>query len=142
MLEYYQGLLFVTTNRMEDFDEAFHNRIHVTIAYHPLEPSSRTNIWRLHISKMIARSQSSELWTEEVYQALGELEVNGRDIRNFTRTAYGYAKSTGDLGLRHVVLVVRNNFNKKRLEEAKSTMERLEELGKAWDTANEGEPLQ
>jgi hypothetical protein len=141
MLEYYEGLLFVTTNRLEDFDEAFHNRVHVTIAYHALEPAYRANIWQQHVSKIVA-SQKPELWTKEIYQVLGELEINGRDIRNFTRTAYGYAKTLGDLHLGHILLVVRNNFNRKKLEECKDTLEKLEKLSSAWKVEDEGEPKQ
>ena len=33
MIEYYQGMLFLTTNRLAEFDPAFHNRIHINIEY-------------------------------------------------------------------------------------------------------------
>ena len=74
-----------------------------------------------------------------MYQTLGELNTNGRDIRNFTRTAYGYAKSVGDLSLRHVLLVVRNNFRRKQLEEAEKTLEKLDRLCDAWKVESEVE---
>jgi hypothetical protein len=39
-----------------------------------------------------------------VFECLAQLETNGRDIRNFTRTSEGYARSTGDdLALGHVI---------------------------------------
>lgn len=31
MLEYYKGLLFLTTNRVGAFDEAFKSRVHITL---------------------------------------------------------------------------------------------------------------
>jgi hypothetical protein len=53
MLEYYNGMLFVTTNRLTDFDQAFQNRIHLSIAFDQLEAPARTNIWRQHVSHAI-----------------------------------------------------------------------------------------
>lgn len=37
LLEYYQGIMFLTTNRAEEFDPAFLSRIHLIIDYHPLD---------------------------------------------------------------------------------------------------------
>ena len=33
VLEYYAGILFLTTNRIGDFDEAFTSRIHMRLFY-------------------------------------------------------------------------------------------------------------
>src|SRR4051794_28771603 len=33
-MEYYAGILFLTTNRVGDFDEAFTSRIHVSLTRH------------------------------------------------------------------------------------------------------------
>src|SRR6266542_1344950 len=104
MLEYYHGLLFITTNRLEDFDEAFHNRIHITIKYHDLQQEARTNIWRQHLSKASKKDSRSDLWDEDIYQLLGQLDTNGRDIRNYIRAAYGYARSAEeDLRINHLL---------------------------------------
>lgn len=35
-LEYFQGILFLTTNRMIDFDEAILSRIHLIVKYEDL----------------------------------------------------------------------------------------------------------
>lgn len=90
LMEYYQGILFLTTNRAEDFDPAFLSRIHVTIEYEPLTPQRRANVWHNLAEKM---TRDSSLESPEVWETLGrEYEINGREIKNVLRTAYCLAK--------------------------------------------------
>ena len=44
-LDYFQGILFLTTNRVGHFDEAFMARIHVSIGYERLDGDARGRIW-------------------------------------------------------------------------------------------------
>jgi len=37
--------MFLTTNRVRRFDEAFHSRISIALAYEPLDISSRAKVW-------------------------------------------------------------------------------------------------
>ncbi|RSL94940.1 hypothetical protein CDV31_014115 [Fusarium ambrosium] len=37
VLEYYTGILFPTTNRIDDFDEAFASRVHMSLYYPKLD---------------------------------------------------------------------------------------------------------
>ncbi|KAF2713337.1 P-loop containing nucleoside triphosphate hydrolase protein [Pleomassaria siparia CBS 279.74] len=53
LLEYYQGILFLTTNRVETLDEAFQSRIHMGIRYKELTARARMEIWKHHIKKVI-----------------------------------------------------------------------------------------
>lgn len=41
MLEYYRGIMFLTTNRVNDFDEAMQSRIHLAIRYPLLSKETR-----------------------------------------------------------------------------------------------------
>ena len=50
LLEYYEGILFLTTNRMGTFDAAFKSRIHLAIRYYPLSFETRRDLWRSFIS--------------------------------------------------------------------------------------------
>ncbi|KAK0620603.1 hypothetical protein B0T14DRAFT_537986 [Immersiella caudata] len=111
MIEYYQGMLFLTTNRLAEFDPAFFNRVHITIKYGNLGPDERRNIWRQHVQRACRRSRKPYLWNEDAYRLLGSIETNGREIRNLTRTAVGFAQSMDqDLDITHVVAVIRNNL--------------------------------
>lgn len=45
-LEYYVGIIFLTTNLLQDIDHAFLSRIHIHLRYPDLSPSSRLSIWK------------------------------------------------------------------------------------------------
>ena len=74
-MEYFQGGLFLTTNRKKDFDEAFKSRIHVTISYGDLSDDAQALIWeRLIVTNKNAQVNGS--WTAVVFEALGKLKFN------------------------------------------------------------------
>ncbi|TGZ83324.1 hypothetical protein EX30DRAFT_370338 [Ascodesmis nigricans] len=52
LLEYFQGILFLTTNRVETFDDAFQSRIHVALRYTDLKTSAKSAIWKMFIDKV------------------------------------------------------------------------------------------
>ena len=45
MLEYYQGILFLTTNRLRTIDIAFQSRISIGVKYEALDEETRRRIW-------------------------------------------------------------------------------------------------
>ncbi|GAB7360033.1 hypothetical protein MBLNU230_g7556t1 [Neophaeotheca triangularis] len=45
VLEYYEGIMFLTTNRVETFDAAFQSRIHISLEYPELSAESRRTVW-------------------------------------------------------------------------------------------------
>lgn len=124
LIEYYSGLLFLTTNRVEGFDSAFHNRIHVKIRYPPLDKTARTNIWSNLLLNSNSSIQVEEFLTNELMQILGELTTNGRDIRNIVRLARGLTAGEGSriISVRHVMTavgIIRSEDSGERLEETK-----------------------
>lgn len=44
-LEYYEGILILTTNRVGTFDEAFKSRIQMSLRYERLERHQRKRVW-------------------------------------------------------------------------------------------------
>lgn len=52
VLEYYNGLLFLTTNRVGSIDDAFKSRIHMSLYYPPLDKNQTRDIFRLNIDKL------------------------------------------------------------------------------------------
>ena len=83
ILEYYEGILFLTTNRVDDIDAAFQSRIHVSMGYKDLTPSSRRHIW----ANFLATSKQPHALTEEDLDRLMEYAMNGREIKNVLKTA-------------------------------------------------------
>ncbi|KLU91079.1 hypothetical protein MAPG_09602 [Magnaporthiopsis poae ATCC 64411] len=86
-LEYYGGILFMTTNRIKTFDDAFKSRIHVPLRYSGLPASSRERIWRNFLT---AGGDEVDI-DDEGYRRLAEGELNGRQIKNVVRTARSLA---------------------------------------------------
>jgi SpoVK/Ycf46/Vps4 family AAA+-type ATPase len=82
-LEYYEGIMFMTTNRSDNIDSAFQSRIHVSMEYPDLTSESRKQIWHNFIKGM---SKHSNL-TEQDFVELAQVPLNGRQIKNVLKTA-------------------------------------------------------
>lgn len=83
MLEYYEGILFLTTNRADEIDPAFESRIHVSLAYQNLDFNSRRHVW----NQFLSRSANAEVFSDEQLDDLAAVELNGRQIKNMLKTA-------------------------------------------------------
>ncbi|ETS81506.1 hypothetical protein PFICI_06508 [Pestalotiopsis fici W106-1] len=106
LLEYYQGVMFLTTNRVAAFDPAFESRIHLTIHYPQLDRSSRLHIWRTFVHPDSAGKTSAV--QEADLSELAENELNGRQIKNVVKTARLLAsKAKAPLSMDHISMVLR-----------------------------------
>ncbi|OTA85078.1 hypothetical protein M434DRAFT_41783, partial [Hypoxylon sp. CO27-5] len=83
LLEYYRGMLFLTTNRVEAIDSAFKSRIHLTIKYPHLNAAARRQIWE----RFVQTSNQKTTLQPLDYTRLQEVNVNGREIKNIVKTA-------------------------------------------------------
>jgi hypothetical protein len=83
VLEYYEGLLFLTTNRVDDIDAAFQSRIHISMAYPDLTIESRRHIWENFLKGLNVKGDFSENDLEE----LAMVKLNGRQIKNVLKSA-------------------------------------------------------
>ncbi|KAI6762754.1 hypothetical protein HG530_008734 [Fusarium avenaceum] len=113
MLEYYEGILFLTTNRVKDMDQAFQSRIHMSLEYPALDKSARESVWRGFLSRAISLDAkmeggaAHEISDEEVTSLAG-LELNGRQIKNVLKTANLLACHKEEkLAFKHLRIVLR-----------------------------------
>ena len=97
-LEYYRGILFLTTNRVGTFDDAFISRIHVVIKYDALEESDRRTIWKQFFDKLQQERENFRIHPDAREYVLGDGQTslckqrwNGREIRNAFQTAIALA---------------------------------------------------
>jgi hypothetical protein len=79
-LEYYRGIIFLTTNRIKDIDDAFQNRISVVIRYEPLGLNTRKILWGAFL-KRAATANSLAKYTPKNLDWLARKELNGRQVR-------------------------------------------------------------
>ncbi len=108
-LEYYTGILFLTTNRVGAFDEAFKSRIHVSLYYPQLVKAQYLKIWRMNLGKT-KQIESARLKKKTIPSLIidddeimryaethwmenkdGAGRWNGRQIRNAFQTATALA---------------------------------------------------
>ncbi|CAJ2511119.1 Uu.00g067440.m01.CDS01 [Anthostomella pinea] len=90
LLEYYQGVMFLTTNRIASIDQAFESRIHLTIHFPPLDITARLAIWQNFIKTSdnpasdppSAAHQSKCQLEQGDLLRMAELDLNGRQIKN------------------------------------------------------------
>ena len=110
MLEYYQGILILTTNRVGCFDKAFKSRIHLAIRYPSLSHSNRRVLWKTFLRK-VSEETANELDTDGVLEELAAEPLNGRQIKNLVRTASALAisdeKSGGNILQDHLAMALK-----------------------------------
>ncbi|RSM18178.1 hypothetical protein CDV31_002903 [Fusarium ambrosium] len=97
MIEYYHGILFLTTNRIESFDRAFISRIHLSIYYPPLTQSSRRELLYTFL-KQTSEQSAEALSITGALEEIAEEPLNGRQVRNLVRTACALAFSDDSAG--------------------------------------------
>lgn len=95
VLEYYDGILVLTSKRVGTFDEAFRSRIQLALHYPSLGPQQRFRIWQTFIDRLSKLSTDEEIDIDDLRDHLHLLKdekMNGRQIRNVITTARQYAK--------------------------------------------------
>ena len=88
VLEYFNGLLFLTTNRVDDIDEAIVSRCIALIKYYPPDEVARKQIWQVMIEQFelpVALDLTEQLVT--VFPA-----ATGRDIKGLAKLVAKYCQ--------------------------------------------------
>ncbi|KAI8635572.1 hypothetical protein F5Y19DRAFT_14764 [Xylariaceae sp. FL1651] len=83
ILDYYNGILFMTTNRAGTLDEAFKSRIHCSIYYPPLTKLQTREIWQINMQrlKLVEAEQSK-------HDILGPMEILEGEILDFAESQF------------------------------------------------------
>ena len=100
-LEYFSGVLFLTTNLLENIDNAFRSRIHLHLIYEPHGPPARRSLWETFLIKQpgAARRVKYEhlectLESKDL-DALAMWRLNGREIKNIAKNVQAWCSSQG-----------------------------------------------
>ncbi|KAL1855202.1 hypothetical protein Daus18300_011203 [Diaporthe australafricana] len=115
VLEYYAGILFLTTNRVGVIDEAFRSRIHISLYYPPLGYDETRAVFKLNLKLIRDRFNNDKrhikIDTDDVveyaldyYRANEKARWNGRQIRNACQTALALAEFKAQGGSHLTVL--------------------------------------
>lgn len=104
MLERYSGIMFMTTNLLNNLDDAFVSRATAVIKYNDLTATDRAKIWNGLLDKVEALNTievSDDLRTSVA--ELSQHSLNGRIIKNTVRLAYSLAVSKNEkLSKKHI----------------------------------------
>lgn len=84
-LEYYQGILFLTTNRASSLDHAFQSRVDLFLPYNDLTTAARRQVWQNFIKR--AGGATRFKVADKDFDRLAELKLNGREIKNLIKSA-------------------------------------------------------
>jgi AAA+ superfamily predicted ATPase len=119
LVEYFKGVLFLTSNRVDTLDPAFRTRITLALQYEQLDVTAREQVW---YNLLVASGQDELLMNNTIntIELATVATLNGREIKNCIRLALALAAEdqcnlTQSILLETITLV--NNFNKK-LDEA------------------------
>ena len=102
VLEYYAGILFLTTNRVGTFDDAFKSRIHLSLFYPELKLTPTLKVWKMNLARTRENLKHVEIeedgimeFAEKQYKKAKKDKTgrwNGRQIRNAFQTAIALAE--------------------------------------------------
>ena len=129
-MEYFRGLLFLTTNRVGQIDDAFLSRVTVVLQYDHLTDDTRKKIWNGFFKKLQQDSErraskgedsddNRKIEVDRYAQSyvLNDPEVknlkwNGREIRNALQTAISLAnyKAVMDGQAANIVVIQEEHF--------------------------------
>jgi AAA+ superfamily predicted ATPase len=104
VLEYYEGIILLTTNRIMSLDVAVESRIHLAIQYRDLTSEQVQKIFHNFLEdiddNLIADRKSIN---REVRSLVKRVRLNGRQIRNIVMSALLLAGSENSkLKVRHI----------------------------------------
>ena len=101
VLEYFSGVIILTTNRVGEFDEAFRSRIHVSLYYPKLDRDATLKIWERSLLRLRTSGLSLDFSEDDIRKFaerhwLDNVKTpsrhwNGRQIKNAFQTALALA---------------------------------------------------
>ncbi|KAF7936395.1 uncharacterized protein EAE98_002614 [Botrytis deweyae] len=95
ILEYYQGILMLTTNQIAQFDVAIKSRIHVAFKYEELTPDQTLAIFNGFLQPLDKKGLIDDMRfiTEWLTDDVVKMRLDGRQIRNIVTSAVGIARA-------------------------------------------------
>ncbi|GBB88118.1 hypothetical protein RclHR1_14630006 [Rhizophagus clarus] len=84
LLEYHQGILFLTTNRVNYFDDAFQSRISIFVEYKEPDVEARETLWNTFLN--CDKNKNVNI------KKLRDKRLSGREIKNVVKLATALAE--------------------------------------------------
>jgi len=84
-LEYFKGIIFLTTNLYSTIDAAFRSRVNIHLVFQSLPFSSRFLLWQKFLSRLPGPKVQAKVSKKDMDE-LAKWELNGREIKNAIKT--------------------------------------------------------
>ncbi|KAK1839779.1 ATPase [Colletotrichum chrysophilum] len=116
VLEYYEGILILTTNRITQFDIAVQSRVNLGIKYDDLQRDQKQEIFDNFIGQLkpdqVKDKEMIRRWFKDEEEARDWTEgLNGRQIRNILFSAASLAQQDGgELDLKHISRMAKSTW--------------------------------
>ncbi|KAL8742133.1 MAG: hypothetical protein Q9184_008300, partial [Pyrenodesmia sp. 2 TL-2023] len=101
-LEYFKGILMMTTNRVMTFDVAMLSRCHYAVNFKSLTHKQEQNIWNGYVEQLNAQNSTGKnniaAWVNDITKRTKNqgTRLSGREIRNVFTTAQTLAQAEPD----------------------------------------------
>jgi SpoVK/Ycf46/Vps4 family AAA+-type ATPase len=86
VLEYYDGNMILTTNRVQTFDEAFQSRIMISIQYNELSTESRRTIWSNFLKQHDATQTAARGRQQNPVAGASKEDIEEAQLQHLKRT--------------------------------------------------------
>ncbi|CZR59013.1 uncharacterized protein PAC_08905 [Phialocephala subalpina] len=114
-LDYFEGIMFLTTNRIGTIDPAFMPRIQISILMDKLSVNQRRAVWGNFLQDgRLGLTEERKEQLEDVVQKMSKLDLNGRQIRNTFNIAQSFSFSRN--GTNFITVQDLNNAAEQALE--------------------------
>lgn len=96
-LEYYRGVIFLTTNLYSTIDSAFRSRVSLHLLFNSLTPEARQLVWRKFLDRLPGKGKAGEGEdiSEEDMKELGGWQLNGREIKTAVKMTKSWCEHKG-----------------------------------------------
>ncbi|KAF2419775.1 ATPase [Tothia fuscella] len=99
-IEYFRGIIFLTTNLYDTIDTAFRSRVNIHLLFNPLPPASRLVLWKKFLDRIPQKQGQTRDLVDEDFEELSKWDLNGREIKNAIKTVKSWCDCKGyDLNL-------------------------------------------
>lgn len=95
VLEYFKGILIMTTNRVMTFDVAMLSRCHYAVNFRSLTLHQEQRIWHDYVRQLTDRNSKEKHLIEDWVRSITKkkTKLSGREIRNVFTTAQTLAQA-------------------------------------------------
>lgn len=88
-MEYCQGIMILTTNRVTQFDPAALSRIHLKVKYDDLKSNAKSEVWRNFLTRGHTPYGAPKISANEL-KRLSNTHLNGREVRSLAADLEGH----------------------------------------------------